>query len=155
MAEGWIPDGPDVVPPKGYIRIQDQHGNRFWISPAQIQPGPLRRSELTPEQVARIARFKGALAEQDPTTLDQACENFMRDADPDKEIGIFERIAATYAAEVASRNQPSAAERKLLYRAILQCSWSSSLGELLESNPGLKSLPDLERVFTRYSAGTT
>jgi len=56
-----IPYEEGGIPPVGYLLVQDQNGNRFWLSPDKIRPGrPV--SELTQEQIERVKRCSDTLA---------------------------------------------------------------------------------------------
>lgn len=95
-----------------------------WVDPKTIQPGPVRREALSDEQMARIRALRAAFVEVDGQTLEQWCDNFKRDADPDKELEIWERMAKAYRAYCDGK-QLSAAAKKDVYRIVLLRSMAS------------------------------
>lgn len=144
-----IPDGPNVIPPRGHILAQDQHGNRFWISPDALQrSGP--RSELTEDQIERVRRTITALEEVYPLSVDEALYDFRCDQNPESEIRVWENIADVYEQEIDERPRASEQEKKLLFKVILASSWSPSTDEVLSTVPEAKALPHLVRVVERF-----
>jgi hypothetical protein len=61
-----------------------------WVDPKTIQPGPIRRDSLTSEQMARVRALQATFVEADGQTVEQWVDNFKGDADPDKELQIWE-----------------------------------------------------------------
>ncbi len=61
-----------------------------------LKKGPIRHPVLPAELFLRIKAFKEILAEVDNMTLDEVMDDFKRDAHPEKEIAVWERIANTY-----------------------------------------------------------
>lgn len=72
------------------------HGKKIKVS--DIQPGPVRHLVLPAALVDRIRAYKQILGDADPTSLDRAIDNFKRDANPERELEIWERIASIYQA---------------------------------------------------------
>lgn len=106
---------------------------------------------LSEEQVRRITAFKARLGDLDPSSLEQTLANFSRDAHPDREIAIRERIADVVEAELRARGNPSDEQRRLIYEAVLGCSLTEPRAEvLLQANPRLQALDDLEQVAARW-----
>jgi hypothetical protein len=66
------------------------------IKLSNLKEGPIRHTELPAALVARIKAYKRILDDADPTTLEQAIDNFKRDSNPENELVIWERIASTY-----------------------------------------------------------
>ena len=62
-----------------------------------LQKGPLRHRILPDNLLQRIKAFKEILAEVDNMTLDEVIADFARDAHPEQEVAVWERIASTYA----------------------------------------------------------
>lgn len=62
----------------------------------QLKKGPVRHPVLPEDLFLRVKAFKEILAEVDNMTLDEVIEDFARDAHPDSEIAVWERIANTY-----------------------------------------------------------
>jgi len=64
----------------------------------KITKAPIRHATLPKELVQRIKAYKKILAEVDDSSLEEAIEDFKRDANPESEVVIWERIAGTYRA---------------------------------------------------------
>ena len=62
----------------------------------RLQKGPLRHRELPGHLVRRITAFKEILAEVDNMSLEEVLDDFRRDAHPEKEVAVWERLASTY-----------------------------------------------------------
>jgi hypothetical protein len=89
-----------------------------WIDPKTLQPGPLQRASLTKEQEKRIRKVRAVLVEVDPSSEAKWFDDFKRDLDPDREIGIWERIAHAYKSYSANRTL-SLETKKDLFRILL------------------------------------
>src|SRR5262245_2044813 len=63
---------------------------------ASLNPGPIRRQELSPKQMERIYKLRDALAEVERSPIEKWVDNFKRDADPDRELSVWEKIADGY-----------------------------------------------------------
>ena len=148
--ENRIPDGDGVIPPRGYVLVQDPDGNRFWVSPDSLKEGPLR-SELSEDQIRRITRFQSVLEEAYPTSLDETLENFRRDQNPETEIRLWEHMTELFERELGERPAADGEERKLLFRVILTCSFSANVNDILGMLPQAMSLPELSRVVQRFN----
>lgn len=104
------PQGKPVEPNAG--------GRVEWIDPTTIQSGPIRRDALSDEQLARIRTLQATFAEVDGQAVEQWVDNFKRDADPDRELRVWERMAHAYRAYCEGK-QLSAAAKKDVYRVVL------------------------------------
>jgi hypothetical protein len=63
---------------------------------ASLNPGPIRRQELSPKQMERIYKLRDALSEVERSPIEKWVDNFKRDADPDRELAVWEKIADGY-----------------------------------------------------------
>ena len=72
------------------------------IKVSDIQPSPVRHPVLPAALVDRIRAYKQILGDADLTSLDRAIDNFKHDANPERELEIWERIASIYQAFVAA-----------------------------------------------------
>jgi hypothetical protein len=77
-------------------RMRDDE-RRHEIELTDLKGGPIVHPVLSDDLVRRIKAFKQILADADNATLDEVMDDFKRDAHPEQEIAIWERIAATYA----------------------------------------------------------
>ena len=66
------------------------------IDPRQIRPGPIRHESLPPELLDQIKVVFDLLGPYLGTSLEQFEINFMRDADPDKEVAAWICIMAAW-----------------------------------------------------------
>lgn len=110
--------------PQGPPAEKADGGRIEWVDPMTIQPGPIRRDALSHEQMARIRALQAVFVEIDKQTVEQWVDNFKRDADPDAELRIWERIAKAYRTYCDGR-QLSAVAKKDVYRVALLCSMAS------------------------------
>jgi hypothetical protein len=89
---------------------------------ASLEPGPIGHKELSPIQMERIRKLRDALAEVERSPIEKWVDNFKQDTDPDRELAIWERIAAGYARHCSKRRlSPDAKEdvfRLLLFRSM-------------------------------------
>src|SRR5262245_17247039 len=61
-----------------------------WVDPAKLQPGPVRHEQLSADQLERIKKLQQTFREVDAMPLEKWVDDFKRDADPDREIRIYE-----------------------------------------------------------------
>lgn len=147
-----IPYEEGALPPQGWSLVQIQGAGLYWVDPSLLKPSE-PQSELTEAQVERIRAFKEILGDNDPSSLEEALDNFRRDHNPDPQIVIWERIARAWQEEVASRGVTDSDHARLLYRAVLGCSLvGASADALLAWDPRMKGIADLEGLVARYRA---
>ncbi len=87
-----------------------------------IQPGPIRHKDLPESLLARIKKCHTTFAEVDPTPLDKAIEDFRRDGHPEKEIAVWEKIAAAYQDVVIRDPLMSLEEKQQLFAKLILAS---------------------------------
>ena len=63
---------------------------------ASLKPGQIRHQGLSPKQMERIYKLRDTLAEVEHSSIEKWVDNFKRDANPDKELAVWERIADGY-----------------------------------------------------------
>lgn len=149
MKDG-IPDVDGIIPPRGYILVQVPDGKRFWVPPDSLKESP-PNSELSDAQIRRITRVQSVLNEVYPVSLEDTLENFRRDQHPEAEITLWEHMTELFEHELGERPQADIEERKLLFRVILACSFSTNVNDILGTLPQAKSLPELLRVVQHFS----
>lgn len=66
------------------------------VNAADLKPNEIQHEQLSEEQLSRIKKLHKTLAEVDKSSLETWIDNFKRDANPDSEIAIWERIAKSY-----------------------------------------------------------
>jgi hypothetical protein len=67
-----------------------------WVDPRKLGQGSIRHAHLAPGLVERIRAFAPILADVFPRSLDAYIDGFLRDGNPEREVEIFEHIAAAY-----------------------------------------------------------
>jgi hypothetical protein len=80
-----------------------QKSDAQWVDPASLKPGPIKHQGLSPKQMERIYKLRDTLAEVEHSSIEKWIDNFKRDANPDKELAIWERIADGYARYCSKR----------------------------------------------------
>jgi hypothetical protein len=63
---------------------------------ASLKPGPINHQGLSPKQMERIYKLRDTFAEVERSPVEKWVDNFKRDANPDKELAVWERIAKGY-----------------------------------------------------------
>ena len=85
---------------------------------SDIQPGPIRHKELSPELTDRAMKVREVVYEVYKTTEEQWLEGFRRDVNPESEIRIWEAIASAYS-KFNSRHDLSFEHRKEAFGLLL------------------------------------
>jgi hypothetical protein len=91
-----------------------------WVDPNLVQPGPVRRESLTPEQMTRIRRLQAVFAEVDGQSVEQWVDNFKRDFDPDRELAVWERMADAYTRYCSNRTLSAEAKQDVFKVVLLR-----------------------------------
>jgi hypothetical protein len=137
-------------PPIGGLPIVDRFGRIGWaqsqrfLSLSLFGKAPLSEQQL--EKINEIhERFGDAIS-----TAAEVWSKYIAEHGPDveEEIRLWEHLAEVYEAEVNERRL-NAKHRKLLFIAIIKCSYFQSLGDVLSANPELKGFPAVDRVFAK------
>jgi len=68
----------------------------LWVDPKEVMPEETQRRPLSPEQTMAIADIQKTLIDVDILPLEEWLDGFRRDADPDREIAVWQRIAKVY-----------------------------------------------------------
>jgi predicted ATPase len=87
-----------------------------------IQEGPIRHRVLPDKLLQRIEAFKEILREVDNATLDEVVDDFKRDAHPEQEIAVWERIAHTYALFLLHNPTGDLAIKREIFLVVLMAS---------------------------------
>ena len=121
-----------------------------WVATESLRPGPVRGG-LTPSQIERIGKLQKTFVDVDPTPLAKWIEDFSRDADPDREIRIYEGMAEAYAAYCAGRNL-TAEGRSDVYSVVLVRSGAPDSEVLANVKLKTLSLDDAREILRLYPA---
>ena len=101
-----------------------QEQNAQLAKTASLKPGPKRRQGLSPNQMERIYKLRDTLAEVEHSSIERWVDNFNRDANPDKELAIWERIADGYT-RYCSKRLLSIEAKKDVFQLLLLRSMAS------------------------------
>lgn len=81
----------------------NQRSDTKVVNTPALKPNEIQHEQLSEEQLRRIKKLHETFAEVDKSSLETWIDNFKRDADPDSEIAIWERIARAYMSYCAGR----------------------------------------------------
>jgi hypothetical protein len=87
---------------------------------ASLQPAPTRHQELSSKQMERIYKLRGVLAEVERSSIEKWIENFKQDANPDKELAVWERIADSYTRYCAGKPLSMEAKKDVFQLLLLR-----------------------------------
>jgi hypothetical protein len=91
---------------------------------ALLKPGPVNHQGLSPKQMERIYKLRDALAEVERSPVEKWVDNFKRDANPDNELAVWERIADGYT-RYCSKRLLSIEAKKDVFQLLLLRSMAS------------------------------
>jgi hypothetical protein len=119
------------------------------VTVASLQPGPIKHAELTETQLDRINRLKQVLAEVDNSSLETWIDNFKRDANPDQELAVWERIAAAYTTYCSQRSL-SLKAKKDVHTILLLRSMASENEVIKQVKLDALTVDDAKQVMKLY-----
>lgn len=97
---------------------------RVWIDSKDVKPpSSVRHEPFAPELRDRIAQIKAALDEVHPMSLKEWEDGFRQDMHPEREIALWERVAAVYQ-RFAEDGSVSSKQRQDYFKVILGCTLS-------------------------------
>lgn len=91
---------------------------------ASLQPEQIKHQGLSPKQMERIYKLRGVLAEVERSPVEKWIDNFKRDANPDNELAVWERIADSYM-RFCARKPLSMEAKKDVFQLLLLRSMAS------------------------------
>lgn len=91
-----------------------------WIDPSKLEPGPIRHASLTEGQMARVQRVQKVFSEVDPSPIEKWVEDFRRDANPERELSLWESMATAYETFTTSRTLALAAKKEVFGVVLLR-----------------------------------
>lgn len=139
-----------LLPCLALVSCKPKGGTVQQMDPSTIRQGSIRH-ELSPAQVARIAKLQETFREVDSTPLTKWLEDFSRDENPDREIGIWEGMAGPYVAFV-EKHQPSHAARKEIFSVLLQRSGATEEAVLQRHNRTVLTEAEMKELLGLYTA---
>lgn len=121
---------------------------RARVDPATLRPGPIRHKTLSPDLVKRITRLQSILSEAyDNAPLEKWLEDFQRDANPENEVIIWERIEKAFSATI--NNTDTLEKKKEVLMHLL--SLAAEATPIVISEPVL-SKEDMARLNKAWSS---
>ena len=103
---------------------ENQRPQTQTVNAADLKPSEIQHEQLSEEQLNRITKLHQTLAEVDKSSLETWIDNFKRDANPDSEIAIWERVAKAYT-NYCSQRELTAEAKNDVFQILLLRSMSS------------------------------
>ena len=121
------------------------------VAVSQIELGPIRQGTLTPGLLSRIEAIAGIFAEVNGQPTADWVKDFRRDLNPEKEIVLWEAMAAAYSVFTKHRELPLEAKKEV-YGLLLMNSMQD-VASMLDEIP-LKHLKksDAVRVLEAFNS---
>ena len=114
----------------------------------QLEEGPIRHQTLPEDFIRRVKAMKAILAEVETGSLAETLDDFKRDAHPERELLIWERIASTYELFVSHEAIKDMPTKKEILSVLLGVSMDQ------EEFPEMKHLsPEQVRQLSRNYKG--
>lgn len=135
----------------GCIQVRIQNIGVVWALPEQLQQGPIRHPPFDEELKAYIRDIQEAFAEHRAISAEEWEEGFRRDGHPEREIAGF-----SYAADIYRRftkDDPSAARRRDIYRLLVACMTTSPEGVWHVVKFQALTRPEAQRIARRFYGG--
>jgi hypothetical protein len=126
----------------------------IFIDLAKVRPGPVRRENLSEEQMGRIAKLQSTFSEVDPSPIEKWMDDFKRDQNPDGEIAVWESIAAAFEKFTSSKDL-SLSAKKEAFGLLLQRSGTTEEAVIQHAKPVSLSLEDVRQIMSFYTAAPT
>jgi hypothetical protein len=117
------------------------------LSSSDLHVGPVRHATLPGGIIDRIKAFKEILGNADPISLEKTIDAFTRDADPERELVIWERIANTFQLFI-EHNQ--VANHPGCRKEILSVLLGASMGQEHGSNPQHLTKAQIKHLILTY-----
>ena len=92
------------------------------VTLANLHQGPIRHPTLPDPFIVRIKACRAILGDVDTASLEQTIDNFKRDANPESELVIWERIASTFQMYLSHNPTIDLAVRKEIFAVLVSAS---------------------------------
>ena len=119
------------------------------VQASELKPGPIRHDELSAAQIERLTKLHETFRDVDPTPLAKWIDDFKRDANPEREISIYEAMAHAYSAYCTGRNLGLDAKGDD-YRVVLARSMAPDEQVLKTVRLQALSLEDAKEILKNY-----
>jgi hypothetical protein len=107
--------------------VKTDHG---WINTNRLEAGELKHDTLSQAQMADIERLHSIFSEVDGADLASWVEDFKRDADPNREIAIWEAMAVAYEGYCEGKELDIKTKKEVYMLVLLRS--SAEAGEVLK-----------------------
>jgi hypothetical protein len=131
------------------LRCNEQKALTVQVAPSALRPGPIRHAKLADAQLARIEQLQKTFSEVDPNPLSQWVEDFSRDMHPEREIHIWEIMAAAYTRFV-ERHALTLEAKKEVYSLVLQRSGATEADTLAHLELRLLTTDEAKQIISLY-----
>lgn len=122
------------------------------INPNDIKPGPIIHDSLSDEQLKKVELIQKTFAEVYPISFEETVTNFKRDQDPDKEIGVWMNMVATYNDFISRDPNIDAAKKHEVFRLILIRSMMPDKEAISEAQVTLLSEQEIDAILKYYGS---
>ena len=120
----------------------------------ELKSGPVRHETLTPRQVERLRTLHAALSEVDDSPLQKWIDDFRHDANPDKEIAVFEAVAQAYQTFCSSRPR-TIAQKQDVFGLLLERSSTTDEDALAHHKRMVLTMAEAREALSYYKKAAT
>lgn len=86
---------------------------------SELKQNDIQNPILPKGFIERVIKYKATLGEVESSTIEEAVSNFQRDAEPEKELKIWEKITEAYQSLIKVNNIIDFTERRDIFRTLL------------------------------------
>ena len=116
---------------------------------SDIDEGPIRHPNLPEELVERIKSLRKVLSEVEPSSLDETLDGFKRDANPEREVVVWERISRAYETYIADKIFSIEVKKEVFSILLLISMGETNFSNIKYITP--QDLSDLKEIYYRKS----
>lgn len=116
------------------------------VKMSDLNKGPVIHQAIPDDFIERVKNFKQVLSEVETSTMEEALDNFQRDADPEKELFLWEHIAKIYQWTIDANTGLTPEQKKEVFALLL------SLSMAMEDFDNIKTLTreTVDEIVNRY-----
>ena len=130
-------------------RSESQRPQTQMVNVADLKPNKIQHEQLSEEQLRRIKKLHETFAEVDSSSLEKWIDNFKRDADPDSEIAIWERVADAYT-NYCSKRQLTLEAKGDVFQALVLRSMTSDEEAVKTLKLKILSADEVRKIMREY-----
>ena len=119
------------------------------VNTADLKPNEIQHEQLSEEQLRRIKKLQETFAEVDSSSLEKWIDNFKRDANPDSEIAVWERVANAYT-RYCSRRQLTLEAKGDVFQALVVRSMTSDEEAVKTLKLRVLSADEARKIMREY-----